>query len=180
MTIREQLLEENSKKRWNIVAAYIGKDRRRIANLMGLFFSDEYRVVQRASQVVSMICDRQPDMMEPWLEKMVDHLHENSIDAVRRNVLRTFQKSVIPEVSEGRLFDLSLGYMKSIDSPIAVKVFSMTVARRICEKYPELAVEVIPLIENLVRENYSTGTVNRGQKELNKLNKLFARTNGSR
>jgi hypothetical protein len=66
-------------------------------------------------------------------------------------------------------------YLKSPDESIAVKAFGMTSLRRICEKYPELASELIPYIEILVDQKASAGIVNRGEKELKKLRELLAK-----
>jgi len=45
----------------------------------------------------------------------------------------------------------------------------MTVVRKICQKYPELTQEVIPILERLIEESDSTGLLNRGGKELKRL-----------
>jgi predicted transcriptional regulator len=111
-------------------------------------------------------------MVRPYLIEMVNGLSTNPVDAFKRNTLRTFQTSEIPEEVEGELFDHCIEYLKSMDEAIAIKAFGMTVARRICERYPELADEVILPVEILISENYSAGVVNRGKKELKKLLKL--------
>jgi hypothetical protein len=172
MNLRDQLLKENSKKNWQLVAKTIGTDKQLFRELMDLYFNDVYRVVQRATQVISDISDEYPELLKPYLSKMVDHLEHGSIDAVRRNTMRIFQFCDVPEEKEGELFEKGIEFLKSAEAPIAIKAFSMTALRRICEKYPELADELIPHIEILVEENASTGLVNRGEKELAKLRKI--------
>jgi len=169
MTLREQLLKENSKKNWQLVVLRVGIDKQIFAELMHLYFTDESRVVQRSSQVISDISDVYPELLKPYLGKMIKHLNPTSINAVRRNTMRIFQTVDIPEECEGELFEKGMTYLKSIEEPIAVKAFAMTVLRRICEKYPELCSELIPHIEILVEENVSSGLVNRGEKELKML-----------
>jgi hypothetical protein len=172
MSIRDQLLKENSKKNWQLVAKAVGTDKKLFRELMELYFNDSYRVVQRAAQVISDIADEHPEMLKPYRSKMIDHLEIDSIDAVRRNTMRIFQFCDIPQEKEGELFEKGIWFLKSAETPVAVKAFSMTVLRRICEKYPELSGELIPHIEILVEENASAGLVNRGKKELQKLNAL--------
>ena len=172
MNIREQLLIENSKKNWQIVAQYIGTDKQKVKELMQLYFSDEYRVVQRASQVMSDLSDENPELFKPYLGKLIQHLSSDSIDAVRRNTMRIFQTLDVPEEFEGELFEKGMTFIRSLEEPKAVKAFSITALRRICEKYPELAVELIPLVEILVEENVSPGLTNRAEKELKLLRKL--------
>lgn len=172
MDIREQLLVENSKKNWLRVAEYIGTDRKRFGELMNLYFTDVYRVVQRASQVMSDVSDKHPELMFPYLGRLIENLNDQAIDAQRRNTLRIFQTLPIPEEKEGELFEKSLHLLTSAEEPIAVKAFAMTVLRRICEKYPDLSGEVIPHIEILLEEKVSAGIVNRGGKELKILHAL--------
>ena len=51
MDLRAELLEEHSKRQALRVADYIGNDPERFADLMCLFFGNEYRVTQRAAWV---------------------------------------------------------------------------------------------------------------------------------
>lgn len=172
MDIKAKLTEENSRETWQTIADYVGDNEERLAEVMELYFGDDIRLVQRSSQVVSKICNRKVAMVRPYLIEMVNGLSTNPVDAFKRNTLRTFQTSEIPEEVEGELFDHCIEYLKSMDEAIAIKAFGMTVARRICERYPELADEVILPVEILISENYSAGVVNRGKKELKKLLKL--------
>lgn len=172
MNLRERVLKENSRKNWESVAAYVGTDKKLLAELMQLFFSTNKREAQLSSQVVSDISDRHPELMQPHLEKMIRHLKTNPIDAFKRVTIRLCQFLEVPESVEGELFEMGIDYLKSTEEPIAVKAFAMTALRRICEKYPELAAELIPYIEILVEEKASAGIVNRGEKELKLLRKL--------
>lgn len=107
-------------------------------------------------------------------ENLMAHiLLTSKFNDVQRNLLRAFEKLDIPEEFEGEVFDFILKRLGEMETPIAVKAFGMTVGRRICEKYPELSGELIPLIEILVQEKVSAGIVNRGQKELKKLHKIY-------
>lgn len=174
MNIKVHLLKENSRKNWEEVRDYIGCDSERFEHLIALFLDKDIRVVQRASQPIGMVAEKYPFLVQAYLAEFVTYLQTNPIDAVKRNVMRIFhlKNCVIPEELEGRLFDIALKYMHDMDEPIAIKSFSMTVARRICEKYPELVSEVIPIIELLVQQRVSSGIINRGNRELKILRKL--------
>lgn len=172
MNIREQLAKEISRENWNSIGAKIGKEQALFKELMKAFFSADRTIVLSASQVMGDLGEKYPELLKPYRSKLIQYLKTNPADAVRRSTMRIFQIVDIPETDEGDLFDLGIGYLKSSNEPIAVKAFSMTVLRRICEKYPELASEVIPQIEILVEENASAGLVNRGEKELKKLRKI--------
>lgn len=172
MTIREQLLKEISRKNWDSIVASIGTNPVLFKEVMQAFFSGNHKIELSASQVVASIADKQPELLKPYLSKLILNLKKNPSDAIRRNTMRIFQTLDIPEKHEGELFEKGISFLKSAEEPIAVKAFAMTVLRRICERYPELCSEVIPHIEILVEENVSAGLVNRGQKELKKLRKI--------
>lgn len=130
---------------------------------------EEVHVQQNAGAVLGKLIDHDKHILDPHLEQIVLNLEKNPHDAVTRATLRVFQWAKIPEAVEGELFEFIINALKSSEEPIAIKAFGMTVARRICEKYPELAQELIPHIELLVEQKASAGLVNRGKKELKKL-----------
>ncbi len=173
MNIEEHLLIENSRKNWDEVIAYIGEDEERFADLIHLFLNGKMRVVQRASQPVGYIGVKQPRLIRPYLIDIVHFLKSSPTDAVKRNVLRIFQFIEIPEEVEGDLFEIGMTYLKSAEEAVAIKAFAMTVLRRICEKYPDLAQELIFQIEILVKEKISAGLTNRGNHEIKKLTKII-------
>jgi hypothetical protein len=172
MNVRDQVMKENSRRNWLQSVDFIGTDKKRIAELMKLFFSKDIREMQVSSQVVSEMGDKHPKLIQPYLSKMIVHLNTNPIDAFKRVTIRLCQFMDVPEQLEGELFEKGIQYLKSPEESIAAKAFSMTALRRICEKYPELASELIPYIEILVDQKASAGIVNRGQKELKFLRKL--------
>lgn len=174
MNLRDQLLKENSRRNWQDLVNYIGNDVSRCDDLMKLVFSGANRESQLSSQVLTMVADRHPYLVEPYVDRLVKNLKNNPNQAVRRNTMRIFQSISVSEEAEGDLFETGVSYLKSAEEPIAVKAFAMTALRRICEKYPELAAELIPHIEILVEEKASAGIVNRGEKELKKLRAILS------
>ena len=117
--------------------------------------------------------DRPPSRdTQPFDSNAINYLSLNPINAFKRNVLRAFQYTSIPNKVDGKLFDITLTFLKSNHEAIAVRVFSMTILRQICEKHPELSAEVGSTIEMILEENKSGGIQSRGKKELKKLKNL--------
>ncbi len=101
------LLEnENSKKTWLSIVKDVGADAEKFEVAMHIFLSTDYRMVQRISQTIGIIGEKQPQLIAPYLPQLVQLLKEKPIDAVKRNVLRIFQFVIIPEIIEGELFDI--------------------------------------------------------------------------
>ena len=172
MNIKEQLATAHSRDNADLIINYIGADEDRFAALIELFLHGEYRSVQRASQPVSIITEKHPHLIEPYLNEIIANLHRNPIPAVKRNTMRLFQFIPIEESISGELFDIALSYLVAIEEPVAVKAFSMTVLRKICANYPELINEVRFQIEILVEEKISAGITYRGKSELLQLKKI--------
>ncbi len=60
MDIRENLLTEHSKVNSLKIADYIDDDAGKFADLMKIFFNEEYRLSQRAAYVFMISVDRHP------------------------------------------------------------------------------------------------------------------------
>lgn len=140
-----------------------------------LAYLEDVNSVKRknVAQTLSYTIDKKREFWKGKENQMARILLTSRFDDVQRNLLRAFEKLDVPQEFEGEIFDFILNRLGEMETPIAVKAFGMTVGRCICEKYPELSGELIPLIEILVQEKVSAGIVNRGKKELKKLNKIY-------
>jgi hypothetical protein len=61
-----------------------------------------------------------------------------------------------------------------VKEAIAIKAFSMSVLYNCCKIYPELKVEVIPILEDVLVRDKSKGIQSRGRKVLKQLYNLRA------
>ena len=164
--IRNTLYKENV----TVVVSYIGKDTKRFAHLMELFFSDDNRLAQRAAWVMSHCVEKQPKLATPYLEKLVKHLYKSNEDAIKRNSLRILQYIEIPEPLWGETLEKCFEYLESNNEAIAIRAFSMTVAYNISQHVPEIKPELKALIEEIIIFG-SAGLKSRGNKILKKLEK---------
>lgn len=168
MKLWEEILKEHSRRQSEKIAAYIGDDEKRFAELMNLFLGNTYRVTQRAAWIVSICADRNPFLIEPFLSKMVNNLSGDVHDAVKRNTLRIFQSIELPKKLWGKTADICFRFLMDAEEPIAVKVFAMTVAANICNHEPELKNELQLVIEDQL-ENASAGFKSRAKRILKKI-----------
>ena len=168
MDIKNELLKELSKQRAEKITDYIGTDPDRFEILIDLLLGEEYRVTQRAAFTLSHVFDRHPHLIEPYLDKLVYNLRNKVPVAVVRNTVRFLQFVEIPDHLIGEVTDICFGLLESGDSPIAVKVFAMTVLANVCEKEPDLKNELAIIIEDQLPYG-SAGFKNRGTKILKKI-----------
>jgi len=143
MNIREALLEVHSKEQAEKIANYVGDDTERFAELIGLMLGPVYRLSQRAAWPVSYCVERNPALIKPYWPRLAEQLERDDAHvAVRRNVARLLQFVDIPKRYVGRIFDACYNLLDDPRQPVAVRVFSMTVAAKLARDEPELMNEL--------------------------------------
>ncbi|MBR9919652.1 MAG: hypothetical protein GYB31_02365 [Bacteroidetes bacterium] len=170
MDLREELMREHSKAQALKLAAWIGTDSERFAELMRLFFGDEYRVTQRAAWVVSHCADEHPELVKPWHEKLIGVIDSDNHVAVRRNAVRVLVDQELPESLWGEVVDKCMACVADPNEAVAVRRYSMEVVWNICQKIPELAQELRIILEDNV-EYGTAGFKSYGRKLLKAMNK---------
>jgi hypothetical protein len=172
MNIKEELLKEHSKAQTMRIVAFVGVDKKRFQELMQLFLNNEYRITQRAAWSVSYCAIAHPALIKPYMSELIAKLKEPNVhDAVKRNIVRIWEAIDIPDDNSGEIYDICFGYLRSLDEPIAVKAFSMTVLGKICRNYLELKEELKASIEDMMPFG-SPAIVSRGKKLLKELQKM--------
>ncbi len=170
-TYLSQLLkEERSKNQTNKIIQFVGSDPEKMEDLMSLFFHEEWRYNQWAAWPLGYIGCNQPQLIQPYHQKMINALRNPSHDSVARNILRIYGEIAIPEDIEGELYEICFNYLLDLKQTIAIRVFSMTVLGEISHKYPELQEELISVIEEFLPHG-SAGFKSRAKKVLIKLKK---------
>ncbi len=171
MNIREALLKEHSRQQAEFIAKYVIENPENLNELIDFFLANEYLISQRAAYSVSIIGQWQPKLIFPYFEILVNNLTKKGIhDAVKRATLRIFEKNAFPENLEGIIADTCFKFMKNQLEPVAIKAFSMTILEKIVDKYPELRLELIEVIENSM-DFQTAAFTGRGRKILKSLGK---------
>ncbi|HEY6161803.1 MAG TPA: hypothetical protein VI112_11280 [Bacteroidia bacterium] len=169
MNIRKALLAEHSKRQTLRIVSYIGSDSKRFAKLMEAFFSNEYRVTQRAAWVLTWTAKNDLQLFKPWIGKMIRNLRAEGIhDSVKRNTLRVLCDIQIPERLQGDIAHACFDLLHACNEPIAVKVFAMTILTNLCKQHPGMSPEVRLEIEDRMRSG-SAAIRSRGKKLLARL-----------
>ena len=141
--IKKLLLQEHSKSHIETILQWIKNDPVRMDAFMRCFFSDSKILCQRASWPIMYISERNPKLLYPYLEQMVEGLEDVKHDAVRRNTLRVFIIIPIPESIEGQLLEYCFQFINDPRQAGGIRAFSIKVAAIIIQKYPELKEELI-------------------------------------
>jgi len=167
MDLRTQILQEYSKAQLTLLAQHVSGDKKRFKALMHLLLNDEYRVVQRAAWIVSMIAERHPEMVQPYLSAMTKRMLVPGLPpAVRRNVVRILQFIDIPEALHGEVMNACFDFLADPDENIAVRCFSMTVLGNLSKIYPEIKPELVTILEDQLEYGASAGFRSRAAKTM--------------
>ena len=173
-----QILAEHSKAQTMRIVRWVGHDADRLALLMEIFLGkphpqplpkaggEQYRLTQRSAWAVRYVGENAPELMTPWLPKMVAQLRRPGIhDAVKRNVLVVFEALEVPDNLHDELADLCFGCLANPNEAIAIHCAAMSILEKICRKVPELKPELRLLIEEYY-EHGSAGFKSRARKVL--------------
>jgi hypothetical protein len=150
MNIKQALEQQHNKIQNKRITDYIGNDKTRFVELVELFLGNNKIVAQRAAWAISDCGLHFPELIIPYQSPFLNKLmEENTHDAIKRNILRTWVHQMPPEDIWGALFDRCYHLARSKDQPRAIKAFSLYIMGNIACHYAELAHEVRILIEDL-------------------------------
>jgi hypothetical protein len=169
MNLKEALLAEHSKAQCLRIVKWIGDDQQRFNELLKLFLSDDYRVVQRAAWPVSYAVQAYPALIRAHYGKLIRNLSKPNLpDAVKRNTVRIFQDIDAPECFQGELMNTCFGFIESMTEKPAIKAFALTVLFNLSKQYPDIRPELKAIIED--RWDYESAAFkSRGRKILKAL-----------
>ncbi len=172
MSIELMLRKEHSKEQTNLIAQYIDNKETLFKELLVFFLGEDELLAQRAAWAMRTCIERNPQWLEQRLGIFINNLKKEKIHvAVQRNTLKMLETVEIPEELMGEIYDVCFKNLENIKSPIAIKVFSMQILCNICMKEPELAEELITIIEEQYPHS-SAGYKSRARKVLKALRKL--------
>jgi hypothetical protein len=168
MNLKEQLLVEMSRRNTDFIAHSIDNDSDSFKDLMELVFHGAEPLPSRASWVVTAVTEKYPELLKPYLKKIIAHMDKFEHPGTRRNLLRYLASINLPLSLQGKLFDMCSGFILSRTEPIAIKAHSMQIMFNIAQKEPDLKNEVRLILEEL-EHHESAGIKSRSAKLLRSL-----------
>ncbi|MEN8251882.1 MAG: hypothetical protein ABFS32_23375 [Bacteroidota bacterium] len=170
MNLKEEILKADFIGNTLSAAVTIGDDKKKFAELMKFFFSAESIYSQRASWVMAHVTDKHPELITPYLDRLVKNLFNPLPDATKRSSVRLLQFIDIPERLWGEVIEICFQFISSNEAA-AIKAFSMTVLFNLTKQVPDIAHELKIVIEDQIP--YATpGVKNRSLKILAELEKM--------
>ena len=174
MNFREQILAELSKRNAVYMASVIGKDKKLFKEVFELILTNEEKVSGRAAWVIEHVWLDYPYMIDPYINDIIDFLPKSKYDNQKRHFAKILSTRNLNEIDEDRLgilIDRCFTWLEDPVYPTAVKMFSMLIIYNYIKIEPDLAKELIAIIENQYNDS-TPGFKNRGKKILKELYKL--------
>ncbi|HEY6951020.1 MAG TPA: hypothetical protein VI758_01365 [Bacteroidota bacterium] len=151
MDLQTEILREHSKRHVEKIARWIGADKRRFRQLMGLFLHGDYLLAQRSAWIVNHCAQQYPQLITPWIGAMLDRMQQPGVHvAVPRNTMRIFELIQIPPKHQGRIVTLCFDYLQSPATPIAIQAYSMGILTKMAAREPDLKNEFRAAVELLL------------------------------
>ncbi|MBL0342030.1 MAG: hypothetical protein IPP71_14540 [Bacteroidetes bacterium] len=139
---------------------------------MTLYFSKEKVVAQRASWVVATAVMQTPELIDPFLKKLIQYLNQDGHHhAVLRNGVKVLEFITIPVANSGQAVSLFFRLLADPNQPIAIRCYAMTVLSKIAVEEPDLKQEIVLIIKDQL-PYASAGFRSRAKRCLKTLEKL--------
>ena len=149
MDFSDQLMAEMSRRNADYIAHLIGNDPKLFKDLLELVFSGKAPLPLRASWVITIITEKHPELLKPYIKKIISRIEKFEHPGIRRNLLRYLSENEVPSSILGKLYDICYQLLLSRTEPVAVKVYSMQILFNIAEKEPDFKNELRLIIEEL-------------------------------
>ena len=172
MDVKKLLLEEHSKKRAQYICDGVISGQANVDELLNLLYHGDIWMRQRSSWPLELIAIQKEELIHPHLSEIINVLKTSTEDAILRNLYRALQHMNFTEETIGPMYEIGYYHLSDPKNAIAIRVFAMSTCTKIAHIFPELAHELIPLIES----HYATGSAgykSRANRELKSLNQLI-------
>jgi hypothetical protein len=155
----------------NFMVREIGRHPELFSGLMEIALYGTEAKTWRAAYLADKIHDEYPELLLPFLDKIIQQLKLETNSGKKRHFLKLLSMNKIKEQHFGFLVDYCLTTLDSAKEPPAVRVHAMQVLYNISEKEPGLKAELLATIEHEMEYHSTAGIRSRGSKLAGKLRK---------
>ncbi len=169
--IRNMIYRIMSTKEAEWVAASAAESPEIFKKLIEFSYSDDKKLAFHSSWTLNKVCDKNPELIIPFLPAIVESLGKIDNESALRSILRILTMTEMTRLSvkhHGILAEYCFSALRSGYTAIAIKAYSMEILYRLAVLYPELANELSASI-NMLQGEGSAGIISRGRMILKKL-----------
>ena len=137
--------------------------------LMDIALYYSYKKSWRAAYLVDKINDQYPELLQPFLNKMIEQVTIEKSESKRRHFLKLISMNNLTGDQQGYILDFCIKTFTSAKEPVAVRVHAMQVLYNISLNEPDLKPEILAIFEHELENHSSAGILSRGMKLVRKL-----------
>lgn len=156
MDIRAALLRDRSKGQIEAIAHAAATDEVHWHTLVACMTESEPAdelLTYRAAWALGIAGETVPlAWLSPYIPAFIQALMSAQHDGVKRNILRVFIYTSLPEVYWGELFDVCVSLALNPKEAVAIRAFSLKILGNIATQVPELWQEVNLISETMLQE----------------------------
>jgi hypothetical protein len=171
MDLKELIQTGTSARERDYYVSVIASSQKKFDELLELLFREKDPIQWRLAWVLDGCDEKDPTLAEDHLSTIISSLSGLKSTGTRRSLMRLLTRHRIPENDRGMLVDLCFGYLSSEIHSVAIQVYSMQIIYNLTSTYPELAHELIAVLEDRM-ESSPGGYKARARMIINQLNKL--------
>ncbi|MDD4143701.1 MAG: hypothetical protein PHN68_03600 [Prolixibacteraceae bacterium] len=132
--------------------------------LMNIALYSDHDKSWRAAWIADKINDTNPELITPFLGKMINQLKKETNPGKKRQFLKLISLNKIPKKHFSFLADYCFKCFTSANEPVGVKVHALQILFNLSEKEADLKSELLSLIEYELELNPMAGVKARGKK----------------
>ena len=154
----EKILVDTSRAIANIAISEVERNPALYEEAWELVARDKYPISMRAVRIVDECAEKNPLLIEPFLDEIILLLPEFKVDGVKRGLLRFFVNSKfrLTANQRGRLVEVCFEFLMAAGSSIAIRYYSLAILYNISKKEKSLKPELLDAIEEGILRNRFT------------------------
>ncbi|MCX6226155.1 MAG: hypothetical protein NTV01_15625 [Bacteroidia bacterium] len=175
------ILSDSSRSLMDYTAAMVGDDTRLFKEVLDLAYQEKSPLCMRAARVADLCCERNPELIRPYLVTMVKDLPGLKDMAVKRVFMHILIRHswVEDDVAMGKLVDTLFKWLSDDTQAVAIKAYAMAILENITKLLPDLKGEMIVVLEEAIPLWGSYALQGGGIRMLKRLRKRNARQDKS-
>lgn len=139
----------------DIISEHVGNCQENFDVLFDFCFSHPYPVSMRAARALQFCVEKYPELMNPYLDKIVELTISTKIEGVKRGFLKIMSENIDPTDlnNSGLLVDKCVDWALSKNEKPAIRYYSIDILLKISKKEPSLKNEVLSVFEILLNDS---------------------------
>lgn len=146
------ILTDSSRSLMDYTAAMAADDPVLFKELLDLAYRQESPLSMRAARVADLCCERNPELIRPYLVALVRNLPDLKDMSVKRIFMHILIRHswVEDEEAMGKLVDILFRWLMDDKQAIAIKAYAMMILENISGVLPDLKGELIAVLEESI------------------------------